>query len=77
MPSNATIADNYAHLFVAKNCRKVSGQSLDETEFLNVKKLSAQEIEELIAKGEFQQAIHIMGWLMANRQQRTTAFLQQ
>lgn len=77
VPSNATIADNYAHLFVAKNCRKVSGQSLDETEFLNVKKLSAQEIEELIAKGEFQQAIHIMGWLMANRQQRTTAFLQQ
>ncbi len=67
VPSNATIADNYAHLFVAKNCRKVSGQSLDETEFLNVKKLSASEIEELIAKGEFQQAIHIMGWLLANR----------
>lgn len=67
VPSNATIADNYAHLFTAKNCRKVSGQSLDETEFLNVKKFSSQEIGELIAKGEFQQAIHIMGWLMANR----------
>lgn len=67
VPSNATIADNYAYLFVAENCRRVSGQSLDDTEFLNVKKLSAQEIERLIAAGEFQQAIHIMGWLMANR----------
>lgn len=67
VPSNATIADNYAHLFAAQNCRKVSGQSLDETEFLNVKKFSAQEIEDMIAKGEFQQAIHIMAWLLSLR----------
>ena len=67
VPSNATIADNYAHLFAAGNCRRVSGQSLDETEFLNVTKHSAQEIEELIAKGGFQQAIHITAWLLALR----------
>lgn len=67
VPSNATIADNYAHLFVAENCRRVSGQALDETEFLKVKKLSAQEIEEKIGKGEFQQAVHIMAWLLALR----------
>lgn len=67
IPSNATIADNYAYLFSARNCRRVSGQSLDETEFLNVKKYSAQEIEELIAKGEFQQAIHITAWLLSER----------
>ena len=66
VPSNATMADNYAHLYVARNCRRVSGQSLDETEFLNVKKFSAQEIKEMIDKGEFQQAIHIMAWLLAN-----------
>ena len=67
VPSNATIADNYAHIYVARNCNKVSGQALDETEFLNVKKYTAQEIEEMIAKGEFQQAMHIMAWLMAGR----------
>ena len=67
VPSNATIADNYAHLFVARNCSQVSGQSLDETEFLKVMKLPAQEIEDLIAKGEFQQAIHITAWLLALR----------
>lgn len=67
VPSNATIADNYAHLFVARNCRRVSGQHLDDTEFLNVIKLSAQEIEELIAEEKFQQAVHIAAWLLACR----------
>lgn len=69
VPSNATIADNYAHLFAARNCRKVSEQSLDETEFVNVTKHSAQEIEELISKGAFQQAVHIAAWLLALRRQ--------
>lgn len=67
VPSNATIADNYAHLFVARNCRMVSEQALDDTEFLSVIKLPAQEIEKLIAKGEFQQAIHITAWLLSLR----------
>lgn len=65
VPSNATIADNYAHIFVARNCRRVSGQALDETEFLNVKTYSASEIEELIKNGGFQQAMHILAWVMS------------
>lgn len=68
VPSNATIADNYAYLFVAKNCRRVSGQSLDETEFINVTKYSAGEIENMIKDGDFQQAIHITAWLLAQRE---------
>ena len=40
VPSNATIADNYAYLFEAKNCRLVSAQELDDTEFLNVTPVS-------------------------------------
>ena len=68
IPSNATIADNYGYVFMAKNCRKVSSQSLDETEYLNVKKHSADEIEALIADGKFQQAIHVMAWLLAQRE---------
>ena len=67
IPANATIADNYAHLFCARNCRKVSEQALDETEFLNVIKHSAQEIEELIKTGGFQQAMHITAWLLSQR----------
>ena len=67
IPSNATIADNYAHLFAARNCRKVAGQDLDDTEYLNVVKHSAREIEDLIAEGGFQQAMHITAWLLAGR----------
>ncbi len=65
VPSNATIADNYAYLYMAKNCRKVSDLSLDETEFLNVTTLTAEEIEKMIEKGEFQQAMHITAWLLS------------
>ena len=67
VPSNATIADNYAHIFVAKDCRKSGKQNLDETEFLNVRKYSSDEIEEIINKGDFQQAVHIMAWLLSQR----------
>ncbi|MBR0173224.1 MAG: NUDIX hydrolase [Lachnospiraceae bacterium] len=68
VPSNATISDNYAHIFRAKNCRKSANLHLDETEFLNVIRLTADEIEELIAEEQFQQAVHVMAWLLANRQ---------
>ena len=68
VPSNATIADNYAYLYMAENCRRVSGQNLDETEFLNVELHSEGEIEDLIAKGAFQQCVHITAWLLSRRQ---------
>ena len=67
VPSNATIADNYAYIYAAKNCRRVTGQNLDAMEFLNVERYTAQEIDELIEKGKFQQAMHIMGWLLYNK----------
>ena len=67
IPSNATIADNMAHIYVAKNCKKVSGQSLDEMEFLNVELYSEDEIENMISDGNFKQAMHVMAWLMAKR----------
>jgi ADP-ribose pyrophosphatase len=67
VPSNATIADNYAYLFMAKNCRKVTNLSLDETEFLNVELHSADEIEAMISSGNFQQAIHILAWLLSQK----------
>ena len=65
IPSNATIADNYATIVTAKNCRLVADQDLDETEVLHICKYSADEIEKLIYEGEFQQAMHVMAWLLA------------
>ena len=65
--SNATMADNYAYVYRAKNCRKISGQHLDDIEFLGVEKHSAEEIEEMIRTGNFEQAVHVMAWLLAAR----------
>ena len=67
VPSNATIADNYAYIYAAKNCRRVTGQKLDAMEFLNVERYTAQEIDKMIAEGKFQQAMHITGWLLYNK----------
>lgn len=69
VPSNATIADNYAHIFMASNCRKVHSQDLDDTEFVGIVTHTADEIEAMIASGQFQQAVHIMAWLLAERKQ--------
>ena len=63
-PSNATIADNYAYLFFAKNCKKAGEQHLDDMEFLNVELVEPQELEKLIYSGKFQQAIHALAWFM-------------
>lgn len=68
IPSNAGMADNYAYLYLAKNCVKVTGQTLDETEFLEVTLHTAEEIEQLIADGKFQQAMHVAAWLLALRE---------
>ena len=70
VPSNATIADNYAYIFSARNCRKVAGQDLDITEFVEVVKHTEEEIEELIRTGGFQQAMHVAAWLLARREDK-------
>lgn len=60
--SNASISDNLAYIFRAKNCRREGPQQLDDTEFLSVELHSAQEIEEKIRTGGFELAMHILAW---------------
>ena len=69
IPSCASISDNFAYIFRAKHCRKVSGLKLDETEFLKVHSYTAEELDALIRKGQFQQAVHVMAWLLAKEQE--------
>ena len=63
--SNATMADNYAYVYVATNCRKVAAQDLDETEFLNVSLHTASELDQMVRSGDFEQAVHIAAWLLS------------
>ncbi len=67
IPSNATVADNYAHVYLARDCRKITGQRLDETEDLEAELLTGEEIEHLIQAGKFQQSVHVMAYLLAQR----------
>lgn len=63
-PSDATISDNYAHIFRAKNCRKAGGQELDDSEYLHVELKSPEQIDSLIREGGFQQIVHMLGWML-------------
>jgi len=67
IPSQATISDNYAYLFRARDCRKVTGQTLDEMELLNVTTHTAEEIESMIRGGGFQQAVHALTWFLTGQ----------
>ena len=67
IPSQATLSDNYAWIFRAENCRPDAAQKLDEMELLEVVRHTPAEIEELIASGGFQQAVHVAAWLLACR----------
>ena len=62
LPAEATVSEDFVHLYRAKNCRKVSGQTLDDMEFLHVELHTAEEIDQLIRKGRFQQISHVAAW---------------
>ena len=68
IPSNATISDNNAYVYVALNCHRVKDQDLDDMEFLNVEILSPEALENLVHTGGFQQSVHVMAWLLAVKQ---------
>lgn len=68
IPSLATIADNYAYIFRAKNCICEDVQHLDLGEFVRVEKKSAEEIDALIREEKFQQAMHVMAWLYCRQE---------
>lgn len=67
IPSNATIADNYAYCYFADHCKKVSDLNLDDTEFLEVQIYTEKEIQEMITHQQFPQAIHVMAFLLASK----------
>ena len=62
LPAEATVSEDFVHLYRAKNCRKVSGQTLDDMEFLHVELHTAEEIDQLIREGRFQQISHVAAW---------------
>lgn len=62
---NATIANNYAYVFLAEGCRKVSGRHLDATECMETTILSAETMDRMIAECRVIQAVHVAAYYMA------------
>ena len=63
--ANSTLADNYAYIFLAENCRKEAEQKLDETEYLEISIYTPGDLETLIRAGGFQHPVHILAWFLA------------
>ncbi len=63
-PSSATLSNSNVHIYCAKNCRKVSNQKLDETEFLNIELLSEEELCERMYHGDFKQTLHMLAYFL-------------
>ncbi|MCR5293715.1 MAG: NUDIX hydrolase [Lachnospiraceae bacterium] len=72
IPSAATIADNWAYIFRAKNCVRVSAQDLDSIEFLNVRLAAPCEVKRMIAEGNFLQAMHVAAYYLAKENDNGT-----
>jgi len=64
MPANATLSNSNVHIYAAMGCRKVTGQHLDDTEFLNVLTLSEEELKKRIFEGDFKQSLHILAYYL-------------
>jgi len=60
-----TSNDDYAYLYLARDCHHVSDQKLDATEFLDYETHTAEEIRAMITDGTFPQPVHALAWYMA------------
>jgi len=56
--ANPGVLNNYTYLFLAKGGVKTSEQKLDETEELEVEKISLQELKKLFLENKIVQATH-------------------
>ena len=60
-----TSNDDYAYLYLARDCHHVSDQKLDATEFLDYETHTTEEIRAMITDGTFPQPVHALAWYMA------------
>lgn len=56
---NPATSTNYMHMFLATGGRKVAGQTLDETEDLEIIICSINELKTMMKKNEIVQSLHI------------------
>ncbi len=64
IPANATLSNSNVHIYCATACKKICGQDLDDTEFLNIETLTEKELLERIYGGDFKQSLHVLAYYL-------------
>ena len=62
------LLNNYTHLFLAAGGRKVTTQSLDHNEAIEVQLLPIEEVRRMMQQNEFPQALHVCCMMYAFQQ---------
>jgi ADP-ribose pyrophosphatase len=57
--ANPGVLDNYTHLFLAKGGKKITSQSLDANEDIEIVLLPLDEVRRMFLQNEFVQALHV------------------
>lgn len=57
--ANPGVLDNYTHLFLATGGKKITGQSLDHHEDIEVLLFPVDEVKGMLQRNEFVQALHV------------------
>jgi len=57
--ANPGILDNYTHLYLAKGGKKITIQSLDANEDIQIVLLPSDEVRRMLLQNEFTQALHV------------------
>ena len=66
--ANPGVLNNYTHLFLATGGRKVTIQSLDHNEAIEVQLLPIEEVRRMMQQNEFPQALHVCCMMYAFQQ---------
>ena len=57
--ANPGVLNNYTHLFLATGGKKISGQTLDHNEEIEVLLVPVEEVRAMLQRNEFVQALHV------------------
>ena len=66
--ANPGVLNNYTHLFLATGGKKVTSQSLDHNEEIEVLLMPLEEVRRMLQQNEFPQALHVSCMLYAFQQ---------
>ena len=65
LAANPGILNNYTHLFLATGGKKVTEQSLDKNEEIEIRLFSLEDVREMLLRNEIRQSLHVACMFMA------------